>query len=73
MSTLDIRKELHQYIDNSTDDIVAAVYAMLKTYNSEPGDDIDVKEYNNDIDAAMKEIDGGEFSSHDSAKKSLLK
>lgn len=73
MSTLDIRKELHQYIDNSTDDIIAAVYAMLKTYNSEPGETIDIQEYNNDIDAAMKEMDNGEFTSHESAKKSLLK
>jgi hypothetical protein len=73
MSNIDIRKELHQYIDNSTDDIIAAVYAMLKTYNSEPGEDIDMKEYNDDIDTAMKEIDNGEFTSHDAAKKSLLK
>lgn len=73
MSTLDIRKELHQYIDNSTDDIIAAVYAMLKTYNSEPAEDIDIQEYNNDIDAAMKEIDNGESISHESVKKSLLK
>ena len=73
MSNIDIRKELHQYIDTSTDDIIAAVYAMLKTYNSEPGEDIDIQEYNNDIDAAMKEMDKGEFTSHESAKKSLLK
>ena len=70
---MDIRKELHQYIDNSTDDIIAAVYAMLKTYNSEQNTDVDIQEYNNDINEAMKEIDNGEFTSHESAKKSLLK
>jgi hypothetical protein len=73
MSNMDIRKELHQYIDNSTDDIIAAVYAMLKTYNSEQNADVDIQEYNNDINEAMKEIDNGEFTSHESAKKSLLK
>ena len=73
MSNIDIRKGLHQYIDNSTDDIIAAVYAMLKTYNSEHNADIDIQEYNNDIDAAMMEMDNGEFTSHESAKKSLLK
>ena len=70
---MDIRKELHQYIDNSTDDIIAAVYAMLKTYNSEQNTDVDIQEYNNDINEGMKEIDNGEFTSHESAKKSLLK
>ena len=73
MSNMDIRKELHQYIDNSTDDIIAAVYAMLKTYNSEQNTDVDIQEYNNDINEGMKEIDNGEFTSHESAKKSLLK
>ena len=73
MSNIEIRKELHQYIDNSTDDIIAAVYALLKTYNSEHNTDIDIQEYNNDIDAAMKEMDNGVVTSHKSAKKSLLK
>jgi hypothetical protein len=73
MNNINIRKELHQYIDNSTDDIIVAVYAMLKTYNSEDKAEIDIAEYNNDIDAAMKEMDSGEFTSHEAAKKSLLK
>jgi hypothetical protein len=73
MSTTDIRKELHHYIDNSTDDIIAAVYAMLKTYNNDNSEDIDIKEYNNDIEQAMKAMDHGEFVSHEDAKKALLK
>ena len=73
MSTIDIRKELHNYIDNSTDDIIAAVYAMLKTYNNDHSEAVDIQEYNNDIDEAMKEIDNGEFDSHEAVKKSLLK
>ena len=73
MSTIDIRKELHHYIDNSTDDIISAVYAMLKTYNNDNSEDVDIQEYNNDIDEAMKEIDNGEFDSHEDVKKSLLK
>ncbi len=73
MSTIDIRKELHNYIDNSTDDIIAAVYAMLKTYNNDQSEAVDIQEYNKDIDEAMKEIDNGEFDSHEDVKKSLLK
>lgn len=73
MSTIDIRKELHHYIDNSTDDIIAAVYAMLKTYNKDYSEDIDTQEYNSDIDTAMKAMDNGEFDLHEDVKKALLK
>lgn len=73
MSTIDIRKELHNYIDNSTDDIIAAVYAMLKAYNSDHSEDVDKQEYNNDIDEAMKEMDNGVFDLHEDVKKALLK
>ena len=73
MSTIDIRKELHNYIDNSTDDIIAAVYALLKTYNNDYNESVDIKEYNSDIEEAMKEMDNGEFDLHEDVKKSLLK
>ena len=73
MSTIDIRKELHSYIDNSTDDIIAAVYALLKTYNTDHNESLDIKEYNSDIEEAMKEMDKGEFDLHEDVKKSLLK
>ena len=73
MSTIDIRKELHNYIDNSTDDIIAAVYAMLKTYNKDSNEAVDIQEYNNDIDEAMKEMNNGEFDLHEDVKKALLK
>ncbi len=74
MSTIEIRKELHQYIDNSTDNIVAAVFALFKTYNNgyaEAGTDITT--YNQEIDEAMAEINSGIFSSHDDIKKALRK
>ena len=73
MSSIEIRKELHQYIDNSTDDIIAAVYALLKTYNSDDNVTVDLEEYNSDIEEAMKEMDAGKSASHDDVKKSLIK
>ena len=73
MSSIEIRKELHNYIDNSTDDIITAVYALLKTYNNDNCEAVDLKEYNSDIDEAMKEMDSGDFVSHDDVKKMLLK
>ena len=73
MSNIEIRKELHNYIDNSTDDIIAAVYALLKTYNNDNNELVDLAEYNNDIDEAMKEMDKGDFITHNNVKKSILK
>lgn len=73
MSSIEIRAELHKYIDNSTDDIIAAVYAMLKTYNHDNDEVVDIQEYNADIDRAMKAIDNGEFDLHDDVKKEFLK
>jgi len=74
MSTIDIRKELHHYIDNSPDDIIAAVFAMLKTYNNDYySEDIDIQQYNNDNDTVMKAMDNGEFDLHEDVKKALLK
>lgn len=73
MSIIDIRKELHNYIDNSTDDIIAAVHAMLKTYNNDSNEAVDIQEYNNDIEQAMKAMDDGEFDLHEDVKKALLK
>ena len=73
MSSIEIRKELHQYIDNSTDEVIAAVYALLKTYNTTHSEETDIDEYNKDIDAAMKEMDKGEYTPHEEVRKSLLK
>ena len=73
MSNIEIRKELHNYIDNSTDDIIAAVYALLKTYNNDNNEVVDMLEYNTDIDRAMKAIENGEFDLHEDVKKALLK
>ncbi len=35
--------------------------------------EIDLEEYNNDIDTAMKEMDEGKYVLHEDAVKSLLK
>jgi ABC-type transporter lipoprotein component MlaA len=56
MNTIDIRKELHSYIDNSTDDAIAAFYAFVKTHDNDHKESADIKENNSDIEQAMKEI-----------------
>ncbi len=65
MSTLEIREKLHQYVDNSEDDIINAVFALFKTYNnSHKMNSADIVEYNKEINEAMTEIDKGNFYTH---------
>ena len=73
MSNIEIRKELHNYIDNSTDDIIAAVYALLKTYNNDNNELVDLAEYNNDIDRAIEEYKRGEVLPHEAVVKMAKK
>lgn len=73
MSSIEIRKELHDYIDNSSDEIIASVFAMLKTYNDiEKNKTEDLEEYNSEIENARKEIENGIYSTHEDAAKLLL-
>lgn len=74
MSTIEIREKLHQYVDNSEDDIINAVFALFKTYNNSPkmnGDDIN--KYNKEIDDAMDEMNKGEYYTHDEVKSIIKK
>jgi hypothetical protein len=74
MSTIEIREKLHQYIDNSEDDIINAVFALFKTYNNSPKmNSADIDEYNKDIDEAMAEIDKGNFYTHEEVKSMIKK
>ncbi len=73
MSTLETREQLHKLIEESDDSIVNAIYAMLKSYNKDSFEEIDLDEYNNDIDKAIEEIKQGEFTTHDQAIKKLHK
>ncbi len=74
MGTIEIREKLHEYIDNSTDDIVAAVFAFFKTYNRIPKDeDLDIAEYNKELEEAMAEIDNDEFYTQSEVESIIMK
>lgn len=54
MSTIEIREELHKYIDSSEDEIIAAVFELFKSYNSIPKENLDeIDKYNQEINDAM--------------------
>jgi guanylate kinase len=73
MEATQVRKQLHDYIDNSNDNVVEALLSFLKANNNDIVKDelIDLDEYNDDIDAAMTEFKKGNFTSHEDVKKEL--
>ena len=75
MSAIEIREQLHKYIDSSPDDLITAVYALFKTYdtvNISSDQNMDIDLYNEEIDKAMLEMDSGIHMSHDDVKKALF-
>ena len=73
MSSLETREQLHKLIEESDDNVVRAIYAILKSYKGNSYEEIDLDEYNNDIDRALEEIKKGEFTTHEQAIKQLYK
>jgi hypothetical protein len=75
MTTLAIRKKIHQYIDTADDKIVKAIYAMMKELGDEPISKkrFTLEEYNESIEKAEKEIASGKFLTHKEALKQIKK
>jgi len=72
MSTIEIREELHKYIDSSEDEIIAAVFELFKSYNSIPKENLDeIDKYNQEINDAMAEYNKGNYTLHEDVKKEL--
>jgi hypothetical protein len=61
------RKKLHEYIDNSNDEVVNNLYSYLQIPKSSYADFL--KNYNSEIDEAMARIDQGFFVSHEDVEK----
>lgn len=68
-----IRKELHDYIDNSSDNVVETLLQFLKAKSNYivEEDSVDLGEYNIDIDIAMDEFAKGNYTSHEDVKQAL--
>ncbi|HEX8460494.1 MAG TPA: hypothetical protein VF623_03655 [Segetibacter sp.] len=67
MNTIEKRKKLHEYIDNSNEEVVDSLYSYLQTPKSSHVDF--VRNYNSEIDEAMARIDKGFFTSHENVEK----
>jgi predicted transcriptional regulator len=70
MSTADIRKKLHQYIDESEEKKIHAIYTLLEDEITN-GSRISIEQYNKEIEEAEAEIDRGEYITHEELKKQI--
>jgi predicted transcriptional regulator len=75
MEATQVRKQLHDYIDNSNDNVVEALLSFLKAKNEDifTDESVDLDEYNADIENAMKEIDKGNFYTENEVESIIKK
>jgi len=76
MTTISLRKKVHQYIDDVDDTVVKAVYALLKELNKNEANNIKrltIEEYNAEIDKAEGDIKNGKYLTHAQAIKEINK
>lgn len=79
MNTVEIRKRIHQYIDVADERLLNLINAIItqdeKTivaYTTE-GKPLTVAEYKRELDLSEKEIENGEFISHEDLEKEIEK
>ncbi|MEM7551078.1 MAG: hypothetical protein AAF363_15450 [Bacteroidota bacterium] len=69
MGAAQIRKELHNFIDNGDTKLIKLLYAVAKEYTDD--ERISLEQYNKELDEAEAEIDRGEFLTHEEAVKEV--
>lgn len=70
MTTSEIRQKLHQYIDESEEKKVQAIYTLLEEEITNGGH-ISIEQYNKEIEEAEAEIENGEYITHEELKKQI--
>lgn len=78
MRTREIRKEIHDYIDQADDRFLKLVYAMSKEYENSSivgytpkGEPITKNELQERVKAASKRVKSGDFISHEELEKEV--
>ena len=70
MTTIAIRKKLHQFIDNIEEKKAKAIYTLFEK-EIKQGDRISIKQYNKEIDEAEAEFEKGDYISHEALIKKV--
>lgn len=75
MTTTAIRKKIHQYIDSADEQVVKAIYALVKELDKNPSKmkRFSMEEYNESLNLAEEEIKYGKAISHKEALKQIKK
>ncbi len=70
-----IRKKVHLYIETADEQVVKAIYAMVKELDKRPESmkRFSIEDYNKSIDKAEEEVKKGKFLSHKEALKQISK
>jgi hypothetical protein len=77
MGTVELRKELHGYIDKADDRFLKMVHALAKSYEVEeedytlPGPPMDVETYRNRIKQASARVKAGEYITQEDLEKEM--
>jgi hypothetical protein len=76
MNTIQIRKELHQYIDNGDERFLRLVHAVASNYKNDedytvPGPPMDVKTYKIRIKNAKERVKAGYFTTQEDLEKEM--
>ena len=72
-NTKALRKQVKQYIDETDDTTVKMIYAMLEAKQEQDWWDELPKEIQDEIDAALKELDKGKGIPHEEVLKKYSK
>jgi predicted transcriptional regulator len=61
------RRKLHEFIDNSNENIVDTLFSIIESQKISANNFL--KDYNREIDEAMESIDKGFFITHENVEK----
>ncbi len=70
MTTLSMRQKLHQFIDSIEEKKAKAIYTLFEE-EIEQGKRISVKQYNKEIDNAMKRVSAGKYTTQKELEKEM--
>jgi predicted transcriptional regulator len=70
MTTIAIRKKLHEFIDNIEEKKAKAIYTLFEE-EIKQGDRISIEQYNKEIDEAEAEFEKGDYITHEAMLKKV--
>lgn len=70
MTTIAIRKKLHEFIDNIEEKKAKAIYTLFEE-EIKQGERISIEQYNKEIEEAEAEFEKGDYITHDAMLKKV--